>query len=81
MKRFGGFEFFPEVKRSIDLLNATTINRILNLIALATNSSSSRSTIDAEKIASLLRVNPSQVAVSFVFLFFVFQTNELLDIL
>lgn len=63
MKRFGGFEFFPEVKRSIDLLNATTINRILNLIALATNSSSSRSTIDAEKIASLLRVNPSQVAV------------------
>lgn len=73
MKRFGGFEFFPEVKRSVDLLSTTTINRILNLFDLATNSSSSTSTIDAEKIASLLRVNPSQVAVS---LFFSFSSSS-----
>jgi energy-coupling factor transporter ATP-binding protein EcfA2 len=58
MKRFGGFEFLLQyMSDSIDLINETLIEQIINL----TNQTSS--TIDASKIASLFRIYPPKVSV------------------
>ncbi|UJR15712.1 hypothetical protein I4U23_002647 [Adineta vaga] len=61
MKRFGGFEFLSSsMSKSIDLVNETLLNQLINV----TNGNNQSSTnIDSKKIASLFRIYPPQASV------------------
>lgn len=62
MKRFGGFEFFLSNNfSSIDLVNETVINRLVDAMSQIRQLTSP---INVEKIIALFRVYPPQASVN-----------------
>ncbi|CAF2158124.1 unnamed protein product [Rotaria magnacalcarata] len=64
MKRFGGFDFLAQNNfNSIDLLNQTLIDGIVNAINTINSANQSITNVDAAKVAAFFRIHPPQVSV------------------
>ncbi|CAM4887474.1 unnamed protein product [Rotaria socialis] len=64
MKRFGGFDFLAQDNfNSIDLLNQTLIDRIINATNTINSTNQLITNVDAAKVAAFFRIHPPQVSV------------------
>jgi hypothetical protein len=74
MKRFGGIEFISySNSNSINLLDATVIDQLRNLIIRANQSALM---IDAAKTAALFQIHPPQVSVLSFFYYHLFENKR-----